>query len=84
MAGDRQQVDAERRDVDRQLAGRLHGVGVEQRAAGVGNGGERGDWLDRADFVVGEHHRDERGAVGDGGREGRRIDHAGAVDRRAR
>ena len=29
---DRQQVDAERLDVDRHLAGRLHGVGVHQRA----------------------------------------------------
>ena len=84
MAGDRQQVDAERRDVERQLAGRLHGVGVEQRAAGVGDGGELGDRLDGADLVVGVHHRDQRGAVGDGGREGGRIDDAGAVDRRAR
>ena len=34
---ERQQIDAERLDVDRDLAGRLHGVGVEQRAARLGD-----------------------------------------------
>ena len=76
VAGDGQQIDAERRDVERQLAGRLHGVGVEQRAARVGDGGELGDRLDGADLVVGVHHRDQRGAIGDQ----RRPGHPGAID----
>ena len=80
VAGDGQQIDAERRDVERQLAGRLHGVGVEQRPAGVGDGGERGDRLDGADLVVGEHHRDQRGAIGDQGGQGIGRDDAGAID----
>ena len=80
MAGDGQQIDAERRDVDRQLAGGLHGVGVEQRAARVGDGGELGDRLDGADLVVGEHHRDQRGAIGDQGGQGVGRDDARAID----
>ena len=62
---DRQQVDAERAHVDRNLAGALHRVGVKQRAALVRDRGELRDRLDGADLVVGVHHRDERGVVGD-------------------
>ena len=60
----REQIDAERPHVDRNLADRLHGVGVHQRAALVGDGGDLGDRLNGADLVVRVHHRDERGVVG--------------------
>ena len=60
----RQQIDAERAHVDRNLAGRLHGVGVHQRAVLVRDRGELGDRLNRADLVVRVHHRDERRVVG--------------------
>ncbi len=81
VPGDREEVDAECRDVERQLAGRLHGVRVEQRAAGMGDGRQLGDRLDGPDLVVGVHHRHHRGAVGHRGGEGGRIDDAGPVDR---
>ena len=74
---DRQQVDAERGDVDRNLAGGLHGVGVEQRAAGAGQRGQRGHRLQRADLVVGVHDRYEGRAIGQQRR-------AGPRDRRRR
>ena len=41
------------------LAGRLHGIGVEQGAVLVGDAGQLGDRLDRADLVVRVHHGDE-------------------------
>jgi hypothetical protein len=75
-----QQIHAERRDVERQLAGRLHGVRVEQRTARVGDRGELGDRLDGADFVVGEHHRHQRGAIGDHGGQGIWRHDAGSID----
>jgi hypothetical protein len=53
---DRQQVHAESLDVDRDLAGRLHGVGMEHRAALSGNRGQLGDGLHGPDLVVGVHH----------------------------
>jgi hypothetical protein len=80
VPGDGEQIYAERRDVERQLAGRLHGVRVEQRTAGVGDGGELGDRLDGADLVVGVHHRHQRGAIGDQGVQGIRRDDAGSID----
>ena len=61
---DGEQIDAERAHVHRNLARALHGVGVEQRPARVGDRGELGDRLNRADFVVRVHDRDERGVVG--------------------
>ena len=59
VAGDRQQVDAERLDVERQLAHRLRGVCVDEHAALVRHGRDLGDRLNRADLVVGVHHADE-------------------------
>ena len=57
---DRQQIDAQRLHVDRNLAGGLHRVGVKQRTVRLGDRGELRDRLNRADLVVGVHHRHER------------------------
>ena len=62
----RQQIDAELPDVHRYLARALHGIGVKQRPVSMGDGGELGDRLDRADLVVGVHHRHEGRVVGHG------------------
>ena len=47
------------------LADRLHGIGVKQRAAAVGDARQLGHRLDRAELVVGVHHRHEGGVVGE-------------------
>ena len=60
----RQQIDAERLDVDRDLAHRLHGVGVHERAVLVCDRGQFRDRLDGADLVVRVHHRDQRRVLG--------------------
>ena len=78
---ERQQIDAERAHVDRNLRDRLHGVGVKERAARVRDPREIGHRLHRPDLVVGVHHRDERGLVGQRRLEGLRRDDAGRVDR---
>jgi len=61
VSGQRQQIDSERADIDRNLPGGLHGIGVHQRTAFVGYGRERRDRLNRPDLIVGVHHRYERG-----------------------
>ncbi len=81
---DRQQIDAERLHVDRQFAGRLDGVGVEQRAPASGQRGQRRDRLHGADLVVGVHHRHDRRAIGEGRGEGVRLDDAALTDRQQR
>ena len=81
---DREQIDAERGHVDRQLAGRLHGVGVEQGAVPVRDVGQLRDRLHRADLVVGVHHGDERRVAGDGRLQSRRLDDAGRPGRQQR
>ena len=84
MRGERQQVDAERAHVHRNLADRLHGVGVHQRSALVGDRRDRRDRLNRSDLVVRVHHRHDGGLVGDHVPEplGRRD--AGLIHRRER
>ena len=57
VAGERERVDAELVERERQPAGRLHGVGVDERARRVGDRGELGDRLHGADLVVGVLHR---------------------------
>ena len=59
-------------DVERNLADRLHGVGVEQDALLLRDRADLGDRLNHADLVVGGHDRDEDRLVGDGGRAARR------------
>ena len=49
--------------VDRNLADRLHRVGVEDHVALVTELADFGDRLDDADLVVGEHDRDQDGLV---------------------
>ena len=56
----RQRVDPQRVDGDLQLAGCLHGVGVEQGAGVVRHARERRDVIDVAQLVVGERQRDQR------------------------
>ena len=58
-----QHVDAERHDVDRYLAGRLDRVGVEQGAGFVRDSRQIGDRLNRANLIVGMHHRHD-GRIG--------------------
>ena len=60
-----EQIDAERAHGHRNLADRLHGVGVHERAVLVRDRRERRDRLNRADLVVRVHHRDERRVVRD-------------------
>jgi len=80
VAGDSEEVDifegAAGAEIERQLAGDLHGVGVEESAGGVGDGGERCDGLDDAGLVIGEHDGDEFGVGANGGDEIGRFDEA--------
>ncbi len=61
VARDRDQVGAEFAEVDGQFADGLHGVGVEERPAAVGENADGLDRLEDARFVVGEHDGDEGG-----------------------
>ncbi len=65
MGRKRQQIDAECAHVDRNLSRRLHRVGVHHGAAFMCDLRDRGDILHRADLVVGEHDRHDRGLVVD-------------------
>ena len=79
----REQVDAELVDPGRDLADRLRGVAVQEDAGFARDAGDLGDRLDRADLVVGVHHRDEDGVRPDGARR-RRRDRPGRARRRRR
>ncbi len=66
MRGEAHGVDADVRDVDRQLADRLRAVTMERHARGLAN---RGDLLDRKDharLVIHPHNGDEGGLRSDG------------------
>ena len=54
---ERHQVDLELRQVERDLAGRLRCVDVEDDAARAADLADRREILDHADFVVDRHHR---------------------------
>ena len=69
------------RDAHRQLARRLHGVGVEQRAVAAGDGGQVGHRLDRAYLVIGVHDRYEGRAIGHQPTQGVGIGDAAAAHR---
>ena len=76
MSGQRQQIEPKRGYVDRHLAGRLRGVGVQQRAVRVRDRRDLGHRLHNADFVVGGHHRHEDGPAVNRGAERVEIDDA--------
>ena len=59
MTRQRQEIGAERLDVDRQSARRLRGVGVEVAAARANDFSDRARGLDCPGLIVGEHHRNE-------------------------
>ncbi len=83
VRGQRGHVDVERLRVERELADRLRGVGVERHAARAAERADRGDVLHGADFVVAVHDADEDGVGGEGGGEFVEVDEALAVDREA-
>ena len=82
VRGDREQVDAERIDVEVERAGGLHGVGVDgdARVVRLDDARDLGDRLDRADLVVGVHDADEDGAIVERVAERVEVDEAFAVD----
>ena len=65
MAGEGQEVHAERGHVDRLVRHRLGAVGEHQRALLVRRPGDLGDRRDRAGHVGLVGHRDDLGALGD-------------------
>ena len=71
MAGEGEEVDvlewAVGTKVEREFACGLDGVGVEERAGRVGDGGEFGDRLDDAGLVVRVLDADELGVGAEGG-----------------
>ena len=62
-------VDVLLADVDGQMTGSLHRIGVEQDAALAADGADLGNRLDRADLVVCIHDRHEAGILADGVRD---------------
>jgi hypothetical protein len=62
---DAQQVDPHLLDVDRHLADRLHGVGMEDDALLLAHPADVLDGLERADLVIRRHDRHEDRFVGD-------------------
>ena len=81
MPRQRQQIDLQVVDRHGDLADRLHGVRVELRAVRVGDPGELGDRLHRADLIVSMHDRHEDGLVRDRRLEAGRVDDIAVVDR---
>jgi hypothetical protein len=73
VTGDCEEVNVFERafgaEVEGETAYNLDGVGVEERARSVGDGGQRRDGLDDAGLVVGEHDADELCVGADGGQE---------------
>ena len=63
VAGDRQQVDLHRLDIERDLAEGLRRIGVEQHAAGAAQRADLGERLDDADLVMRRHDRDQQRAL---------------------
>ncbi len=81
VAGEGQQVDVFEfaGEIERQLAGGLHGVGVEAGAVCLCDPGQFADGLRDAGFVVREHYRDEPCVRLEGGFEKLGSDQAVAV-----
>lgn len=79
MAGEGEQVDLERVDVDRDFAGGLHGVGVEINIGFFGDAADVFEGLDGAEFVVSVHDGDEGGFWAEGGAQAVGRDEAVAI-----
>src|SRR5262249_3950580 len=59
VAGDGESITADFFDVNLNLAGRLHGVGMEENVGFAGDFADLNDWLKYASFVVGHHYADQ-------------------------
>lgn len=79
MPRKRQEVNTKFLHDKRHLPRRLHGVGVEQDAAGRGDPSQLADRLQHPGFVVRMHHRDQDGPVRDRRLDGRRVHASGRV-----
>ena len=66
MAAEAEQVDAQLRHRQGDVAGGLGGIHVQQHAAALAEGGDRGQGLEHADLVVGGHHADQQHVVAQG------------------
>ena len=84
MPRQRQQIDAQLVDIDRDFAERLGRVGVQRARRAARQGGDLADRLKRADLVVGVHDADERGAAVQGLAHRVGIDQSLAIDRHNR
>ena len=79
VAGEGEEIGAERADVDRQVGDRLGGVDDHQRAGLAGGGGQLGDRVDGAEGVGDPADGEHRGAAGQEGVEGVEVKHAVVV-----
>src|SRR6266851_2047920 len=61
VPGERQQIHAQRVDVDRELPCGLHRVGMKVHVGVSGDAADFLKWLHRAQLVVGVHHGNQRG-----------------------
>lgn len=59
VARERKKIKVERFDVDGNLAGGLHGIGVKTNSAFTGDAADLLERLNCAEFVVGVHHGDQ-------------------------
>ena len=66
MAGQGEQVDVHGLDVNGQVSGSLHGVGMEQHAVLLADCADFRNGLNGAHFVIGKHNRDQAGIGPDG------------------
>src|SRR5688572_28302976 len=66
MGGEREEVDAERLDVNLDFPGSLHGIRMAQNALAPANCSHFLDGKEDAGFVIAPHHRDDRGIGTDG------------------
>ena len=81
MAGDRHQIDLHRLDIERNLAGGLRGIGVEQDATGPTQRTDLVKRLNDANLVMRRHDRHQKRAVGDRFGESIDRDKAARLDR---
>jgi hypothetical protein len=83
VAGEREQVDVfeVEREVERELGGGLHGVGMDEDGGveGLGDAGKFAEGLDGSGLVVGEHDGDEPGVRLERGFKGGGVDDAVGV-----